>query len=200
MADEETAFGGPAADDFLSAAVVWNAAAVAGCAETPGLALLAASRLAAAIGVAFGAAVAAGVAEFGLGFGEFEVTGETLLLSRSLVTSLAMANPVSGGPPVCAAAVAEASEGTAGAGAATSAAEPALGASSAAVRLPGVELVPLRSLDWKAAACFAVEGSGSGAKLSSMTRDCGVGITVGAGVGAENVSGAKLNAGLAAGT
>ena len=64
VAGNGAAFGWPAADDFLSAAVVWEAAAVAGCAGTPGLALLAASRVAAVIGVAFGAAAGAGVAEF----------------------------------------------------------------------------------------------------------------------------------------
>ena len=120
-----------------------------------------------------------------------------LFLSRSLVTSAVMANPASGAPPVCAAAVAGVSDETAGAGAAPSAAEPAFGVGSATVRMLGVESAPLRSFDWKAAACFATGGPGSGAKLSSPIRDLGVGITVGASVGAEDVNGVKLKVGLA---
>ena len=58
------AFAGAAAESFLSAAVVWSAAAGVDCAETPGLAVPVASSADAAID----AGVGARPLEFGLRF------------------------------------------------------------------------------------------------------------------------------------
>jgi hypothetical protein len=147
-----------ASEDFLSdfspGAVVWGAAAGVGWAETPGLALLGASLVVAAIDAAVDAAVGAGAAEFRA---KFKSRDETLLLAM-----------------FCAAAVVVASDERAWAGAVPSVAESEVGARTAAVRspgaeLPGVELSPLAPVDLGTAGCFAFAGSVTGARLMSRT-------------------------------
>jgi hypothetical protein len=95
----------------------------------------------------------------------------------------------------------------------SSVAEANVGAASAAVGLPDMELLSvelpavesltLESLDLGTAGCFAAAGSVTGARLLSLTGDCRVGIDVGVGVsvgvGAEDVSEKTLKAGLMGG-
>lgn len=190
------AFGCTAAEDFFSAAVAWGAAAGGGWAAL-GLALLGVSFVVATVGATIGPAIGAGALEFGVRLG---VKGDALLLgvllARLLVRLLVMANPVSGALAVCAAVVVALDE-RAWAGAVSRVAEPDVGAGSAAaglpgLELPGVELPTLVSLALRAAGCFVFGSSVTGAKLLSLTGDCGVG----AGVGTEDVSGKMLEAGL----
>lgn len=191
-------FGCTAAEDFFSAPVAWGAAAGGGWAAL-GLALLGVSFVVATVGATIGPAIGAGALEFGVRLG---VKGDALLLgvllARLLVRLLVMANPVSGALAVCAAAVVVALDerAWAGAGAVSRVAAPDVGAGSAAglpgLELPGVELPTLVSLALRAAGCFVFGSSVTGAKLLSLTGDCGVG----AGVGTEDVSGKMLEAGL----
>lgn len=200
-----------AAASFLSAAVVWSAAAEADCAATPSLALPVASLAFAAIGAGAGARAL----EFGLRVG---VRAGTLLLRVFLVGLSAIANPVSGVLAVCAAVVMAASDEMAGA--VSSVEEAGVGAAFAAVELPDMELpgvelpageslilgsltlesLTLESVDLGTAACCALTGAMAGAKLPSLTRDGSGGTGVGIGVGPEDVSGMILGAEFAGGT
>ncbi len=93
-----------AAEDFLSAAVVCGVAAEAGWTEMPGLALLEASFVVAAIGAVV-AGLGAGMLEFGVRFGVKDGTLLGMLLAMLVVRLSAITNPVSGALAVFTAAV-----------------------------------------------------------------------------------------------
>jgi len=156
-------------------------------------------------------------------FAGLETLLVAVLLAGLLGILSATSNPVSVALAVCAAAVVASTE-SARAGAVSTVAEPEIGVGSAAVapglELTSAELLTLGSLDCaldcgvldcRAVDCVAIGGSVTGAELRSLTIDCcvgngvvgadvGVGICAGVGVsvcvGAENVSGMTLEAGV----
>lgn len=159
-----------AADDFLSAAVVWGAETA--WAETPDLLLPGASFGVAASDAGAGAAAV----EFGL---RLEVKSTGLLLEVSLMRVLATANPPSGALAVWSATVV-ALTGRAGTVLAVVRRDVEMGS---AAGFSGVGSMTLASLDLAAASGFALGGSGrGGATLLSLTGDCSpkVGIAAGA--------------------
>jgi len=177
---DAVAFGGTAAEDFLSdfsfGPVAWGAAVRAGWVERPGLPVPGAALMAAALD----AAVATGAAELGV---RFAARDDTLLLAM-----------------FCAATVVVASDESAWAGAASSIAELEVGADSAAMgsrgvefsglEFSGVELPAFESLDLAAAGGLVFSGRVTCAGLMSRTGDCTVGI--GAAVGTEDVGEIEL--------
>jgi hypothetical protein len=162
-------FGGTAAADFLSSAVVGSVAVVVDWADwekSPGLALSARSVVVAVI--------APGDWAIGLEFGvRLEVTDGALLLAPLLARLSTVASPVFGALSDCAAAVVASTE-RAGAGAVSRKAEPRLGAGCAAagliaagligvelagLKLSDVELLSLASVELGSAGGFAFAGS-----------------------------------------
>jgi hypothetical protein len=189
VSEAGVAFVRAVAEAFLSAAVA-GVAALADWADrtkTPGLALPGASPVIAVI--------RAGDCVGGSGFEvRFDVTDGTLLLATLLARLserlLAAANPVSGALADWAD-TAVASAESAGADAGLGSAEPRVGSGRAAarligvefpaLRLLGVELLTLGSVELGSAGNFAFGGSVRGARLLSLRGGCRVGVGVAAG-------------------
>lgn len=207
------AFSGAAAESFLSAAVVCDAAATVETVDgvgTPSLALLDTSLAVAAIDVRADAEVSefkAGLEIYEVKLGLFEARDAALLLATLSVKLLAVANPVLEALEVCAAVAVLASdesvvvrttslelevEGGAGSTAGLLAMELLL-----CVELSAAELLTLRSLDLVAAGCFAFVGWVAGAKstLTSPMSLTGAGSVV-FGAEPEAVAETMLGAGL----